>query len=157
MAEYDDAIRRYLNKGHAEKIDIKVNAVGPVYYIPHRAVLRPDKASTKVRIVFDASSSDIDCPSLNEVGPNLNPDILATLLKFRKHSVALTADIEKAFLQICLNERDKDAFRFLWYSTMPEIGSPLPEIEVWRMTRIPLVLRQVRSYSPRSFVTTSLL
>ena len=30
---------------------------GPVYYIPHNAVLRPDKKSTPVRIVFNSSSA----------------------------------------------------------------------------------------------------
>ena len=30
---------------------------GPVHYIPHHAVLRPDKKSTPVRIVFNASSA----------------------------------------------------------------------------------------------------
>ncbi|XP_064475284.1 uncharacterized protein LOC135389165 [Ornithodoros turicata] len=138
--EYDTTIRQYLNDGHAEKVDIKANADGPVFYLPHRDVFRPDKASTKVRIVFDASSSASDCPSLNdclEVGPNLNPDLLATILRFRKHSVAVTADIEKAFLQISLNPNDRDAFRFMWYTFMPESGRPLSEIEVWRMTRVP--------------------
>ncbi|XP_064469670.1 uncharacterized protein LOC135384399 [Ornithodoros turicata] len=140
MMEYDTTIRQYLNDGHAERVDIKANADGPVFYLPHRAVFRPDKASTKVRIVFDASSSASDCPSLNdclEVGPNLNPDLLATILRFRKHSVAVTADIEKAFLQISLNPNDRDAFRFMWYTFMPESGRPLSEIEVWRMTRVP--------------------
>ena len=30
---------------------------GPVHYIPHHAVLRPDKKSTPVRIVFNSSAS----------------------------------------------------------------------------------------------------
>ena len=30
---------------------------GPIHYIPHHAVLRPDKKSTPVRIVFNSSST----------------------------------------------------------------------------------------------------
>ncbi|XP_064482270.1 uncharacterized protein LOC135395024 [Ornithodoros turicata] len=108
--------------------------------MPHRAVIKQDRDTTKVRVVFDASSSASGEPSLNDVvhvGPNLNPEILHLLIKFRSEAVALVADIEKAFLQISLPERDRDALRFLWYVTTPKIGQPLPAIEVLRMTRVP--------------------
>ena len=32
------------------------NYKGPVHYIPHHAVIRPEKKSTPVRIVFNSSS-----------------------------------------------------------------------------------------------------
>ncbi|KAL7824556.1 hypothetical protein SRHO_G00098450 [Serrasalmus rhombeus] len=82
------------------------------YYLPHHAVLRKDKATTKLRVVFDASSHEEGSPSLNDcllTGPNLNPDLMSVLIKFRLHEVAYMADIKKAFLQISLTERDRDA------------------------------------------------
>lgn len=36
----------------------------------------------------------------------MNLDLLEVLLRFSKHSVAVTADIEKAFLQVSLAEED---------------------------------------------------
>ncbi|XP_064482937.1 uncharacterized protein LOC135395776 [Ornithodoros turicata] len=51
--------------------------------------------------------------------------------------MALVANIENAFLQISLAERDRDALRFLWYVTTPKIGQPLSATEVLRMTREP--------------------
>ena len=59
-----------------------------------------DRKTTKLRVVFDASSK---CPgevSLNDAlysGPNLLPLLFDILIQFRVHNVALTADIEKHF------------------------------------------------------------
>ncbi|XP_064475627.1 uncharacterized protein LOC135389519 [Ornithodoros turicata] len=108
--------------------------------MPHHAVIRRDRETTKVRIVFDASSKSPGCISLNEAlhaGPNLNPDVLQLLLQFRTYEVALTADVEKAFLQIQLDPSDRDCLRFLWYAEPPKTGEPLPPVETWRMTRVP--------------------
>lgn len=41
--------------------------------------------------------------------------IPAALLRFRDHEIAVLADIRKAFLQIEINKKDRDLFRFLWY------------------------------------------
>lgn len=77
------------------------------YYLPHHAVMREDKVTTKLRVMFDASSHEEGSPSLNDcllTGPNLNPDLMSVLIKFRLHEVAYMADIKKAFLQISLSE-----------------------------------------------------
>ncbi|XP_064470062.1 uncharacterized protein LOC135384806 [Ornithodoros turicata] len=139
-AEYDKAIRQYLDDGHAEKVLLPHEVDGPTYYMPHHAVVKHERETTKMRIVFDASSSAPGCPSLNDVldsGPNLNPDLLAVLMRFRKQRIGVVADIEKAFLQISLNKTDRDAFRFFWYDATPKRDVTEREIEVWRMTRVP--------------------
>ncbi|XP_064792902.1 uncharacterized protein LOC135513859 [Oncorhynchus masou masou] len=108
------------------------------YYLSHHAVLREDKVTTKLRVVFDASSHEDGCPSLNDcllTGPNLNPDLLSILIKFRLHEIAFMADIKKAFLQISLAERDRDAVRFLWL-TGPPRGENEEELHVLRMKRV---------------------
>ncbi|GFQ66013.1 integrase_H2C2 domain-containing protein [Trichonephila clavata] len=59
-------------------------------------------------------------PSLNdalEAGPNLLPDILAMLLRFRLSKIAITSEGSQAFLQLILADEDRDATRFLWYKT----------------------------------------
>ncbi|XP_064470081.1 uncharacterized protein LOC135384827 [Ornithodoros turicata] len=140
MDEYDSTIRQYLTNDHAERMADPAVVSGPLYYMPHHAVIRRDRETTKVRIVFDASSKAPGCLSRNETlhaGPNLNPDVLELLLQFRAFRIAVTADVEKAFLQILLEEADRDSLRFLWYSTTPKNGEPLPSVETWRMTRVP--------------------
>ena len=68
--------------------------VGNTTYLPHRPVIREDKASTKIRIVYDASAKNKG-PSLIESlykGPCLIPLLFDVLLRFRAHDMALTAD-----------------------------------------------------------------
>ena len=59
LSEYNDIINNYENEGIIEKVDVgDYGEVGKVHYLPHRAVVRSDKNTTKVRIVFDASAKD---------------------------------------------------------------------------------------------------
>ncbi|GFY62145.1 uncharacterized protein TNIN_220581 [Trichonephila inaurata madagascariensis] len=51
--------------------------------------------------------------------PNVNPNILILLLKFRKFRIGLISDVEKAFLQIVLAEEGRDCQRFLWADDFP--------------------------------------
>ena len=88
------------------------------FYIPHKAVVRESAETTKMRIVYDASARPYDsAPSLNdslEVGPPLQNQLWKVFLRGRFHSVAITGDIHKAFLQVRIQEEDGDALRFHW-------------------------------------------
>ena len=79
--------------------------------------IRVDRDTTKLRIVFDASSKTCNV-SLNDCllkGPNYIFDFqFFFFLRFRLFPIAITADIEKAFLQIGIKEADRDYLRFLW-------------------------------------------
>ena len=89
----------------------------PVYYLPHRPVVKESSLTTKVRPVFDASVKGYNGISLNdcmETGPSLFPSIVAILLRFRRWQVGLTSDICKAFLQLKLSPKDQDVHRFFW-------------------------------------------
>lgn len=69
-----------------------------LHYLPHRAVVRQGKETTKVRIVYDVSARSTG-PSLNDClypGPKFNQKILDILLWFRSYKIPLTTDIEKA-------------------------------------------------------------
>ena len=83
----------------------------PLFYLPHRPVIRESRVSTKIRPVFDASAKAKTGVSLNDC-LHAGPDLIEILIRFRKWKVALNADIQKAFLQICLQPEDKDVHRF---------------------------------------------
>ena len=94
--------------------------VGNVTYIPHRAVVKEGKSTTKIRIVYDCSAKAGEW-SLNEClykGPCLTPLIFDSLLRFRLNDVALVADIEGAYLQIAVVPKQRDLLRFLWFKNV---------------------------------------
>ena len=64
-------------------------------------------------------------------GPNLLPHLFDLLLRFRLHKVALTGDIERAFLNISVNPKERDLLKFLWFNS---IESDDPEIVVLSFT-----------------------
>ena len=103
LKEYDNVIREQLNLGIIEDVTYSnPKPLGKVHYLPHRAVVRQDKSTTKLRIVYDASAR-ANGPSLNDClhsGPSLLPLLFDILLRFQVNKVALVADIEKAFLNI---------------------------------------------------------
>ena len=46
----------------------------PIYYVPHHVVIRPERETTKSRIVFDASAqieNDVSLSDCIETGPAL--------------------------------------------------------------------------------------
>ena len=95
--------------------------------MPHFPILRPDKSTTKVRIVFDASAT-FKGTSLNQSihqGPKLQRELPDVLLRFRRNPVALICDISEMYLQIKIAAEDRCFFRFLWRDLhteqMPEV------------------------------------
>ena len=85
--------------------------------LPHHAVFREDKRTTKCCVVFDALAYDEHELPLNDCilsGPSLQPNLVSVLLRFRTRRVALIADVEKMFLQIKDDERDQNGLRYLW-------------------------------------------
>ena len=83
LKEYDTVIKDQLNKSIVEIVDKEdVGELGKVHYIPHHAVIRRDKETTKLRIVYDASAKTSG-PSLNEClysGPAITHNILDIII-----------------------------------------------------------------------------
>ena len=65
---YREAINKYVVDGVAEEVPLEQVAPSdgrPVFYLPHHAVIREDKQTTKTRVVFDASTRGSNGMSLN--------------------------------------------------------------------------------------------
>ena len=138
LREYDHIIKDQLEKGIVEKVtDQEVKAGKIVHYLPHQAVVRKSAGTTKVRMVFDASSKESRRGvSLNDclhVGPPLAPLLFDVLLRLRTYKVVLIADIQQAFLNIEVAKEDRDAMRFLWYS---DICTRDGIIDVYRFCKV---------------------
>ncbi|XP_066915771.1 uncharacterized protein [Clytia hemisphaerica] len=86
LKDYQKIFNEQLTKGVIEKAP-NDQEVGKTHYIPHHAVIKPEKSTTKVRIVYDASAkaNNNELFSLNEcleAGPPLNTDLFEILLRF---------------------------------------------------------------------------
>lgn len=90
---------------------------GRINYLPHHGVLKPDRTTTKLRVVFDASVLGTNGLSLNQTlltGPKLQQDLTAILLKFRTGVVSITADVKQMFRQIWIVPNQRDYQRIIW-------------------------------------------
>ena len=107
-----------VDRGVARKLSRKElkDYKGPIHYISHHEVLKPDSKSTPVRIVFNSSANYMG-HVLNDYwakGPDLLNNILAVLIRFRENKVALIRDIKKMYHTVGTKELDQHTHRFLW-------------------------------------------
>ncbi|XP_064627878.1 uncharacterized protein LOC135487738 [Lineus longissimus] len=113
---YTATIKQYLEKNYVRKVPPAEEQPPSKWYLPHFPVVRPDKSTTKTRIVFDASAK-FEGVSLNDTlhqGPKLQKDLVDVLLRFRKEPVALVGDIQQMYLQLEVEAKDRPFQRFLW-------------------------------------------
>lgn len=85
-------------------------------FLPHHPVFK-DSSTTQVRPVFDASRKTSNGQSLNDmliIGPKLQENLFDILLRFRSHKIAFTADIEKMYLHVKLEENDQRFQKIFW-------------------------------------------
>ncbi|KIH47507.1 Pao retrotransposon peptidase [Ancylostoma duodenale] len=138
-SDYCETFEQQLKSGIIEDVKESLPSGKIIYYIPHQGVYKSDSATTKLRIVFDASSHCKGAPSLNDCihqGPTMLPDLCGTLIRARLTPFLITADVEKAFHQIRLQEDQRDATRFLWLKD-PARPPTRDNIRILRFTRIP--------------------
>ncbi|XP_045541464.1 uncharacterized protein LOC123722956 [Papilio machaon] len=129
--EYKKVIADYINQSHMVKVtDDKSKKV---FYLPHHAVVREDKDTTKVRCVFDASCKASNNVSLNDcfiIGPKLQQDLRHILMRWRLHPYCVVADIEQMYRQIRVRDEDTDSQRILWRF------DPNQELECYKLVRL---------------------
>lgn len=116
--QYEKVFEKWLTLGIIEEVAGDHHDEHGVSYLPHHPVFNEKSSTTPIRPVFDASAMSNGLQSLNnclEKGQNLLNDIPALLILFRMKLYAAISDIEKAFLQISVAEKDRNYLRFLWY------------------------------------------
>ncbi|XP_063993399.1 uncharacterized protein LOC135171041 [Diachasmimorpha longicaudata] len=112
--DYTKVINEYKELGHMKKIETDVE---DGFYLPHHAVFKDTSLTTKTRVVFDGSARSSTGVSLNDalmVGPTIQDDILALVLRFRLHNYIFTGDIEKMYRQVLIRPEDTIYQRILW-------------------------------------------
>ncbi|XP_064075076.1 uncharacterized protein LOC135194141 [Vanessa tameamea] len=131
--KYQEVIDEYLKLNHMELISTEEIDNPKAIYLPHHAVVRDDKETTKVRIVYDASCKGKNNMSLNDqlaIGPTLQPELRHIIMRWRSASICMSADIVKMYRQVKTDNRDNDFQRILWRE------NPNSEIKHYKLTRV---------------------
>eukprot|EP00117_Sycon_ciliatum_P035683 scpid49170/ scgid26997/ len=110
---YAETIQKYEEKGYVSRVQ---SSQQPGYYLAHFPIIKLNRETTKVRIVFDAAAR---CGKLSlndtlEAGPKLQHDLVDILLRFRRHQVAVVCDISEMYMQVGVQEEDRRCLQFLW-------------------------------------------
>ncbi|GFS90182.1 integrase catalytic domain-containing protein [Trichonephila clavipes] len=113
---YKEFMNEYEILGHME--EIKNETLDKInYYIPHHSVYKPEKTSTRLRVVFDASAKTTSGFSLNSIllnGGIIQQDLFSIVSRFRKHEYAFSTDIKKMYRQILVDPYQRDLQRIMW-------------------------------------------
>lgn len=123
--KYIEFMRDYEDKGHMELVDGKPDQDKGIliYHIPHHGIF----TSEKFRVVYDGSCKTDQGISLNEaqlVGEKIQRDLHETVMRFRRHKVAMSADIKQMFRQLKVIQEQWNLQRIFWRENSNE---PLQE------------------------------
>ena len=137
---YDQVIRDQLVNNVIEKVSENQSENPKEFFLPHRPVIRQNAESTKLRVVYDASAKSESGYSLNDClkkGSSLQNKLWDILIRTRFRPVILCADIEKAFLQIRIKEKERKSLKFHWVENLK-----YKTIQILRFTRLVFGLNQ---------------
>ncbi|XP_067122120.1 uncharacterized protein [Centruroides vittatus] len=123
---YQNFMKEYLDLGHMERVQeppADQTAYNICYYLPHHGVFRPDKTTTRLRVVFNASAPTTSGLSLNDhlLKGEVKEDVFEIMTRFRKYKYAFTADIQKMFRQILIEPSQRDLLRIVWKNEEEEM------------------------------------
>lgn len=119
--KYIDFMREYINLNHMVEDNDNPNSIE--YFLPHHPVVREESITTKLRVVFDASTKTTSNFSLNDIqynGPVVQSDLFTILINFRKYKFIATADIEKMYRQIIVKPEQQNLQKIFWRESRNE-------------------------------------
>lgn len=136
FCKYKNFVHEYVSLNHAERVPFTLSNENDKnrYFMPHHCVIREGSLTTKLRVVFDASSKSSSGYSLNDIslkGFQVQPDLFDILCRFRVGKYAVTIDIEKMYRQIDINPEQRFLQSILWREC-PEL--PLECIQLRTVT-----------------------
>ncbi|KYN02131.1 hypothetical protein ALC62_07059 [Cyphomyrmex costatus] len=146
--EYSKFLHEYLELGHMRELPEPVDDSKQHFYMPHHCVMKASSTTTRLRVVFNASSKSSTGISLNNalmVGPVLQQDVVSILLRFRTYKYVMTSDIEKMYRQIRVDTEQTSLQRIVWRE------DPSENIKVYEL------LTLTYGTAPASFIATKVI
>ncbi|XP_045510293.1 uncharacterized protein LOC123705522 [Colias croceus] len=108
--------------GHMKKLEDDDDK--STIYLPHHAVIRQDKETTKVRVVFDASakgSNGLSLDDLMRVGPVLQRDLRSLITLWRVIKICFIGDITKMYRMVKMSENHSKLQCIVWRDNPDEV------------------------------------
>lgn len=92
--QYQSFIDEYVSLGHCHEVQVDpaTEDARKSYYLPHHCVLNPNSSTTKLRVVFDASSKTSTNYSLNDImmnGPVVQDDLFSIIMRFSLQNISV--------------------------------------------------------------------
>ncbi|GFW43055.1 uncharacterized protein TNCV_1474501 [Trichonephila clavipes] len=103
---YRDFIHEYEQLGHMKEVVAENDNLEITYYTPHHGILRPEKSTTKLRVVFNATKS------------------------YKEHPYAFTADVKMMYRMVLIHKSQQPLVRILWK------GSPEDKVKTFEMKTV---------------------
>ncbi|GFW35370.1 uncharacterized protein TNCV_2611691 [Trichonephila clavipes] len=113
---YRKFLRDYERLGHMKEVTNETE-IEITYYATHHGIYRPEKSTTKLRVVFNCSLLTDNGISLNDIQYNggvIQEDLYAQMLRFRTYTYAFTADIKMMYRTILINTKQRNLQRIVW-------------------------------------------
>ncbi|GFX11544.1 uncharacterized protein TNCV_5141201 [Trichonephila clavipes] len=117
-----DFIHEYEQLGHMKEVVAENDKSEIAYYMPHHGILRPEKSTTKLRVVFNATNPTSNGLLLNSIQYNgglVQNDLFTIMIKFREHPYAFTADVIM-YRIILIHESQQPLLRILWKESLED-------------------------------------
>lgn len=115
--QYSDFMSEYKALGHMQRAKPPDINDTQIVYLPHHPVVKPGSLTTKLRVVFNASSLTSNFTSLNShllTEPKLQPELFTILSQWRAYKFVYCADIARMYRQILVHPANVNYQRILW-------------------------------------------
>ncbi|XP_072377852.1 uncharacterized protein [Diabrotica undecimpunctata] len=117
--QFKDFIQKYLSLGNAKVVPLTLTNQISVnkYFISHHCIIREEKLTNKLRVVFDYSMKTSSGVSLNDImlkGYKTQPDLIDTLINFRTFLYVFTSDLMHMYRQILINPTQRYLLNIVW-------------------------------------------
>ncbi|XP_061402935.1 uncharacterized protein LOC133338843, partial [Musca vetustissima] len=130
---YDQVLTEYLDLDHMKPVSPATSNTLSCY-LPHHPVINPEKQTTKLRVVFNASNKTSNGNSLNDilhVGPTLQLDLVLLILRWRVFKFVFNSDITQMYRQIRVDPHQTPLQRILYRDSPTK---PIQDYELQTVT-----------------------
>jgi len=120
LKAYNDEFRKFVERNAISLMtqDEMDNYSGPVSYVTHLPVFKPESTTTPLRVVTNTSfvnaNAKLSPNGCMQEGPNALANLLEVLIGFRMNEVALVYDLTKAYQSIGTGEIERHVRRITW-------------------------------------------